>query len=150
MPSTPPAPATTAAAAVTTPKLSNAQLELSRRTAQSNLRAAESLASTVYTNSGRQWTATIGTDLAGIDRSITWNAPTSAGSTQVGFATSGDPVLVLAVRSAGGHCYFTKIDNSVPGGTHYSATHSSSATCDASAPKWDAATDATTVEAGWA
>ena len=130
--------------------MSSAQLEQSRRAAKSNLRAAESLASLVYTNAGGQWsTPTLGTDLASVDQSITWNAPASASPRQVGYATLGDQVLVLAVRAAGGDCYFTRIDNSVPGGTFYKATHASSASCDASAPVW-AATDAVTIEAGWA
>jgi hypothetical protein len=145
------APSSPTGAPDTTPKLTRAQAELSRRSAQSNLRAAESIAAVVYTNADGQWsTTTLGTDLARSDMSLTWNVPTSASTTQIGYTAPGDQVLVLAVWAKSGDCYFTRIDNSVPGGTYYKATHASSAHCDATAPVWSAATDATTIEVGWA
>jgi hypothetical protein len=85
------------------------------RAAQASLLAAASLASTVHTNAGGEWStapATLAADFAGIDKSLTWNVGTSASATQIGYATSGGQVLLLAARSTSGDCHFAKIDNS--------------------------------------
>ena len=134
--------------AIAVPKFLGAQTGAKQKAAQSNLRAAESLASTVYTNSGGQWTsATLAADLAAVDKALTWNANTSASAKQIGYSLTNAQVLILTVRSTNGDCYFTKIDNSSSGGTYYQ--HTTTATCDASLAALPAFT-ATSNDIGWA
>ena len=125
--------------AIAVPKFLGAQTGAKQKAAQSNLRSAESLASTVYTNGGGQWSttaATVQADLTAIDKSVTWMAGASTGPKDVGYNVVSAQVLVMAVKSVDGMCYYTKIDNTPStGGTYYGdLLLSGAATCDPAAP----------------
>ncbi len=126
--------------AIAVPKFLGAQTGAKQKAAQSNLRAAESLASTVYTNGGGQWNATVATlltDLSAVDKSVSWADKVSTGPKAIGVSVTSAQSVTLVVRSADGMCYFTKIDNSAAStaGTFYGAAliGGSITGCDASA-----------------
>jgi type IV pilus assembly protein PilA len=107
--------------AIAVPKFLGAQTGAKQKAAQSNLRSAESLASTVYTNGGGQWSttaATLQSDLTAIDKSVSWVAGPSTGPKVVGYSSTAQ-VMIMAVKSVDATCYYTKIDNSPTGGTYY-------------------------------
>lgn len=140
--------------AIAVPKFLGAQTGAKQKAAQSNLRAAESLASTVYTNGGGQWSqtaATLQADLAATDKAVTFVAGDSTGPKVIGYElpTSGagivaGQVLYMASKSTDGTCYYTKIDNSPTGGTFYSK---GTGTC---TPTNAASATATSNDVGWA
>ena len=126
--------------AIAVPKFLGAQTGAKQKAAQANLRSAESLASTVYTNGGGQWSTTAATilaDLTAIDKSVSWVAGASTGPKVIGYSVSSAQQIVLAARSVDGMCYYTKIDNSAAAtaGTFYGdLLLSGAATCDPANP----------------
>ena len=139
--------------AIAVPKFLGAQTGAKQKAAQSNLRSAESLASTVYTNGGGQWSttaATVQADLTAIDKSVSWVAGPSTGPKEIGYNVIGAQTLLMTVRSVDGTCYFTKIDNTPStGGTYYGKTTIGGAVtaCDPTSPP---AMTATSNDVGWA
>ena len=125
--------------AIAVPKFLGAQTGAKQKAAQSNLRSAESLASTVYTNGGGQWSTTAPTvqaDLTATDNTVTWVAGPSMGPSQIGYSITSMQAMVMAVLSVDGTCYYTKIDNTPStGGTYYGDVLLSGATtCDPASP----------------
>ena len=135
--------------AIAVPKFLGAQTGAKQKAAQSNLRSAESLASTVYTNGGGQWSAvaaTIQADLTAIDKSVGWVAGASTGPKVVGYSATAQ-VMIMAVKSVDATCYYTKIDNTpTTGGTLY--LKDTAASCDPAAA--GLAFTATSNDVGWA
>jgi len=139
--------------AIAVPKFLGAQTGAKQKAAQSNLRSAESLASTVYTNGGGQWSttaATVQADLTAIDKSVTWVAGASTGAKVVGYKVSSAQVLVMTVRSVDDTCYFTKIDNTPSTGGTYYAKAPISATVTSCDPASPPTFTATSNDVGWA
>ena len=124
--------------AIAVPKFLGAQTGAKQKAAQSNLKAAESLASTVYTNNGGQWKDITGGDtvaqqLTKADASLTWQTTASTKPAEVSYVLSGTQIMGLASRSTSDDCYYTVVDNSASGGsTKYGKVNvGSSGTCTA-------------------
>ena len=134
--------------AIAVPKFVGAQNGAKQKAAQSNLRAAESLATAVAARNGGTWkAATLAADLNASDRSVTWQAATSAAPKVIGYDldTTGN-VLTMTNRAVSGDCYFLRIDLSGSGGTYY--LHTTTATCDAA--DTSLTFTATSNDVGWA
>lgn len=125
--------------AIAVPKFLGAQTGAKQKAAQSNLRAAESLASTVYTNNGGIWkddavvvANTVQKLLTDADASLTWKGSAAASDkpneiswTVTGTTAAGSQTLAMAAKATNGDCYYTVIDNS-GAGTKYFAVKSAS------------------------
>ena len=138
--------------AIAVPKFLGAQTGAKQKAAQSNLSAAESLASTVYTNGGGLWaTATIATDLSGADASLTWQTTASTKPREISYALSGTQILGMAALASNNDCYYTILNNSSTGGgtTYGKASLTGTATCVASATAPTGVTMAGSTEVGW-
>ena len=135
--------------AIAVPKFLGAQTGAKQKAGQSNLRSAESLASTVYTSGGGQWSttaATLQSDLTAIDKSVGWVAGPSTGPKVVGYSSPSAQVMIMAVKSVDATCYYTKIDNTPgTGGTYY--LKDTAASCD---PGASLTFTATSNDVGWA
>ena len=146
--------------AIAVPKFLGAQTGAKQKAAQSNLRAAESLASTVYTNNGGIWkdvdaTNTVQKLLTDADASLTWvsaaasTKPNEISWTVTGTTAAGSQTLAMAAKATNGDCYYTLIDNS-GGGTKYWALKSASVPAAGCAATTTAGTgNAGSTEDGW-
>jgi type IV pilus assembly protein PilA len=108
--------------AIAVPKFLGAQTGAKQKAAQSNLRAAESLASTVYTNGGGVWSTTAATLLANLtaaDASLKWQTAASTKPSEISFASTSAQLLGMAALATNGDCYYTVINNGTAGGTTY-------------------------------
>lgn len=114
--------------AIAVPKFLGAQTGAKQKAAQSNLRAAESLASTVYTNAGGKFveatSPTLTATLQAADASLTWVATNSTKPSEIGFvsdATTTAPgqKIAMAVMATNKDCYHTVIDNSGTGTSYW-------------------------------
>lgn len=117
--------------AIAVPKFLGAQTGAKQKAAQSNLRAAESLASTIYTNNGGQWkdidtTNTVQKQLADADASLAWQTSASTKPSEVSYAVSGTQTLAMAAVATNGDCYYTVIDNSGAGTKYWAAKNPTS------------------------
>jgi type IV pilus assembly protein PilA len=108
--------------AIAVPKFLGAQTGAKQKAAQSNLRAAESLASTVYTNGGGVWSttaATLQTGLQTADASLTWQTAASTKPSEISYASTSAQVLGMAAVATNGDCYHIVMNNGSGGGTSY-------------------------------
>ena len=138
--------------AIAVPKFLGAQTGAKQKAAQSNLRAAESLASTVYTNGGGVWStvaATLQTSLSSADASLTWQTTASTKPSEISYASPSAQVLALAAVATNGDCYYTVINNGTGGGTTYGKVSNPAGGCLASVTP-TGATMVGSSETGWA
>ena len=139
--------------AIAVPKFLNAQNGAKGKAVQSNLRSAQTVASTVY--SDKQTYAVALTDLTAADPSLNWTAKAGASTGPLSISWDSSATrMVFAALSTSGDCYMLSDELSTTAvtgtGTRYTkvlaaATCAASATVDASTAAWT--TDAAV---GWA
>jgi type IV pilus assembly protein PilA len=139
--------------AIAVPKFLGAQTGAKQKAAQSNLRAAESLASTVYTNNGGQWKDipagdTVQVQLTKADASLAWQTTKSTKPSEISYALSGTQIIGMSALATNGDCYFTAIDNTGTG-TKYWATKAATPVVDCVATTTVPATAVGSAEDGW-
>ena len=137
--------------AIAVPKFLNAQNGAKGKAAQSNLRSAQSVGSTVYTD--KQTYAVVLADLQAADPSLGWTA--KAGSSTKPSEIAWDSTatrLVLAVKSTAGDCYkiSDELSSTATTGTGSRYTKVAAATTCAAAATVDATAWATDAGTGWA
>jgi type IV pilus assembly protein PilA len=137
--------------AIAVPKFLNAQNGAKGKAAQSNLRSAQSVASTVY--SDKQTYAVLLTDLTAADPSLGWTAKAGSSTKPSEIAWDSNATrMVFAVKSSSGDCYELSDELSSTAttglGTRYTKV-AAATTCTASATV-DASTWVTDAGTGWA